>query len=719
MPRMQAAAQLCALATLTILPTAGSWAQNSDEGTVDSYRSLKPGAHPYLFFGREDIPRLRRKMMVSPTKELWEATKERCDAFMAQPCEPYPADTYCEQVRSRTERIEGPAFCYVMTGDKQYADRALREIEALLDCPHWIETHVVRNGELRTLDRVTARVALTMAVAYDWLYDELTPQQRERIRRTTVENAIVPIVRAATKGSVGWLTWHRSNWGMGTYGAIGTAVLAFVAEEKEAPHWLSFVVEQVKRGLVEGGPDGGWGEGLQYYAAAWGPPCKFVWALKRVTGGTENLFEHQFLRNLHQFPLYFLMPDRETFVRFGNCNVGPSASTYFLTLLAAEHRDPYAQWMAALGFPRAWGTYRTVYAFIAYDDTVQPKPPTDLPPAKHFRGIDWAVVRTGWDDPNDIFFAFKGGTGDWDHIHGDFNSFTLYAYGARLLVDLGYVRDVWGCRTEAHNTIRVNDEDQYPLTRPAGGARKPEHFCKIGEFVHTEAYDHLIGDATTAYDSKTVKKATREVMFIRPDTFVIFDDVVTASPAVVDWSVHTFGALTVTGNTITVRQDEAAVDIDVVAPSAFSRDIRSKSLQEVGISLPFAGAKADTFIKIRPTERSRRANFLTVLVPRRASAQRRVRTEAVRGQGTLGVRITNGDETALALFNPAGGGMRLGDLATDARSCALIYAGERLRFAAVHEGTNAEHRGQALFSAGPHHADTLLWDDGEVLQSLE
>ena len=687
------------LPAILVLWVAGAAAQDVEDDAADFYKNLKPGRHPYLFFAAEDIPRLCEKMKVSPTKELWQRTRERCDRFFSKPCKPYPADTYYEQVRSRAEYIEGAAFAYVMTGQKRYADRAIQEIEALLDCPHWVETHVVRKGKLRTLDRVTARVAFVMAVAYDWLYDDLTPDQRERIRRDTAQKAIVPLLRAASEKRIGWLSWYRGNWAMGTYGQIGTAALAFLGEEKDAPKWLALATEHVRRGLAEGGRDGGWGEGLQYYAAAWSPPCKFAYALKRVTEGGENLFDHEFLRNTYQFPLYFLMPDRKLFVRFGNCSIGPSASAYFLFFNATEHQNQYAQWMAGLGISEMWGTFRTIYAFIAYDHRLDPKPPTNLPPAKHFRGVDWAVFRSGWESPDDVFFAFKGGTGDWDHIHGDFNSFTLYAYGSRLLVDLGYVHDVWGCRTEAHNTIRVNDKDQFPHTRPAGGARKPEHFCRISEFVHTEFYDHLIGDATTAYDPNDVEKATREVMYIRPDTFAIFDDVLTTRPLDVDWSVHTYGDLALNGDVITVTQDDAAVDIVVVQPQTFTHEILSK--------------KNDTFIKIRRSDKETRSRFLTVLRPRRLDQKPKLRTSPIVQGDLVGVEIERDGLTALALFGTAESAISYGDVSTDARSCLAVFKASRLVRVAIHGGSRFAYQGRTVLQSTEGPADSLAWKDDQ------
>lgn len=694
-----------------------SFAHEGGDDPVDYYKSLKPGPHPYLFFDAQDIPRLREKMNVSPTKEMWEWTKRFCEKALSKPFQPLPKQTYYEQTRRRAHNIEGLAFAYVLTGDSRYADRAVQEVEAFLDCEWWIETHRLYKGKLRTVDRVTARVAFVMAEAYDWLYDLFTPEQRERIRRITLEKAIAPLMRGASDGSIGWMKWYRGNWCLGTHGQIGSTAVAFLAEEQDAARWLVFALENLKRGLAEGGRDGGWGEGCQYYVVAWCPPARFASALKRVTKGEVNLFEHPFLKNVYQFPLYFLMPNQKEFVRFGNCNVGPYHSTYFFVILASQYENPYAQWLAARGIPRIHGTFQAVFSFIFYDHDLQPKPPSDLPLAKHFRGVDWAVFRSGWDSADDIFFAFKGGTGDWDHIHGDFNSFTLYAYGSRLIVDQGYPHEVWGCRTEAHNTIRVNSQDQFPRTNPAGGARQPQHVCEISEFVHTDLYGHLVGDATTAYDSEDVRKFTREVMFIRPDIFVIFDDVVTMRPLDVDWSVHTFGDLAINGDMITIRQDNAAVDIAVIAPQKFTHEILSKNWQEVGIRQPFETAKADTFIKLRSFERRERTNFLTVLRPRRAEEKPKLQTNAIAQGDLIGVTIETDGATALALFATQQPGISYGDLRTDARSCFAALEAGKLNCVAIHGGSEISYKGQSLFRSAARRRGSFVWEDPKIVWS--
>ncbi|MBI3948202.1 MAG: heparinase II/III family protein [Armatimonadetes bacterium] len=289
-------------------------------------------------------------------------------------------------------------------------------------------------------------------------------------------------------------------------------------------------------------------------------------------------------------------------------------------------------------------------------------------------------------------------------------------------MDLGYVGEVWGCRTEAHNTIRVNEQDQFPRTRPAGGATQPDRFCALSEFVNTDRYDHVLGDATTTYNGvdrgqvvNNVKKATREMMYLRPDVFVIYDDVQTTGPVPVDWLAHTLGEITVKGETVTVTQGGAAVDIAVIEPARFDARVQSGPPADTEIRIDDRRTKQHPFVRIRPVEATDHTRMLTVLLPRRAGERQQAVTTPIRAEGVLGVRIAKGDVTGIALFATGEGGIRHSGIATDARSCFLLLQGERLVQVAIHRGARAEYQGQALFPARAERRESIVWQEGQAL----
>ena len=134
----------------------------------------------------------------------------------------------------------------------------------------------------------------------------------------------------------------------------------------------------------------------------------------------------------------------------------------------------------------------------------------------------------------------------------------LYAHGQPLLVDLLYPHHIWGCRTEAHNTIMVNGKEQAGRVNIAGGRDDPDHRGVVaGPFPAPWSgpsstapawYARLVGDASLAYEAADLTSFVREVMYLRhrgagapPDYFVMFDDIVTPAPSRLDWLLHTYG----------------------------------------------------------------------------------------------------------------------------------------------------------------------------------
>jgi hypothetical protein len=153
------------------------------------------------------------------------------------------------------------------------------------------------------------------------------------------------------------------------------------------------------------------------------------------------------------------------------------------------------------------------------------------------------------------------------------------------------------------------------------------------------------------------------------------------------------------GNRITIIQDGAAADIDVLEPTQFTHQICWKTFEEVGIRAPFETAKADTFVKIRSREASARTQFLTVITPRRAEDERAVKTERIDGDGTVGVKIESDGRTDVALFATADGPIRHDDVTADARSCFIRRKGKEVRLFAVHQGQRLVVGGEMLFEA--------------------
>jgi hypothetical protein len=373
---------------------------------------------------------------------------------------------------------------------------------------------------------------------------------------------------------------------------------------------------------------------------------------------------------------------------------------------------------------RRW--HADIFGFLWYDPSVAPQPLTDWPRAKLFRDIDWAMLRSAWDDPKGLLLGLKGGQKDWDHAHHDTNSIVLYAHGRPLIIDLLYPHDIWGCRTEAHNTIMVDGKDQRGEVRVAGMRGQPDQRGVIGDLLDAGWYARLVGDASLAYEQGDVRSFVREIMYLRhvrgadpPDYFVLFDDVSATHPARLDWLLHTYGDLDASGDRITITQDDAAVDVTMVAPPRLEYEIASKALEEARSPKPFDGAERVRYVKARPPEPVQREQFLAVLAPRRASDAPTVAVQRIETAGLLGAVVSSGSVRDCALFALDAPDIRADGIEAIGRSCLVRRTDGRVTAAALQGGQRLSADGALLFETDGCGHVALAFTDEAVDATLD
>ena len=208
-------------------------------------------------------------------------------------------------------------------------------------------------------------------------------------------------------------------------------------------------------------------------------------------------------------------------------------------------------------------TPRSSVGFYAYKDFLwrdSAVPKGDLSGFKlsHYSpGAGYVYARSSWDDQATYFF-FKCGDRFTAHQHLDVGHFLIYKY-EELLGDGGHydsfgsVHDVnYHLRTIAHNTILVHDPSEiWPgiragsVTGNDGGQSHswPHHngavvdadawnrnseLYDIGDIVSMEEhgeYLYIASNCAHAYAAEKLELFTRQILFIRPNTIIIFDRV--------------------------------------------------------------------------------------------------------------------------------------------------------------------------------------------------
>lgn len=91
--------------------------------------------------------------------------------------------------------------------------------------------------------------------------------------------------------------------------------------------------------------------------------------------------------------------------------------------------------------------------------------------------------------------------------------------------------------TKAHNAITF-DGGQGQVHN--NNINEIDNFAAKGiitQFTTTTDYDLVTGDATVAYGG-ALTKAVRSMVFLRPNTLVVFDSLASATPRTWEWNIH-------------------------------------------------------------------------------------------------------------------------------------------------------------------------------------
>ncbi|MCK5804835.1 MAG: alginate lyase family protein, partial [Lentisphaeria bacterium] len=147
----------------------------------------------------------------------------------------------------------------------------------------------------------------------------------------------------------------------------------------------------------------------------------------------------------------------------------------------------------------------------------------------------WYVMRSGWDQQALYLCLDAGPLGASGHWHEDFNSFECYAYGQRLIAEVGVysyeMSSKWSHyfrSTRAHNTVLVDGFSQKRGGHGSGIAKRP----RDGDWHSDDVFDlawgcyrELWSDYQDRWGKKAFELAThhREICFVKNSYWIISD----------------------------------------------------------------------------------------------------------------------------------------------------------------------------------------------------
>jgi hypothetical protein len=159
-----------------------------------------------------------------------------------------------------------------------------------------------------------------------------------------------------------------------------------------------------------------------------------------------------------------------------------------------------------------------------------------------FPWAGWAIMRSGWGREDNYLF-FDVGPFGYGHQHEDKLAVDVWAYGARLIIDVGsyrydtsamrrYVVGPW-----AHSIVFVDGQTQ---KRGGLGDTYVNKQPQTNPWFTTEAFDYCEGVYDNGFGPQRELKVEhrRQVLFVKPDYWVVLD---TLTPP--DQAEHNYWAL--------------------------------------------------------------------------------------------------------------------------------------------------------------------------------
>ncbi|MFP4028817.1 MAG: heparinase II/III family protein [Candidatus Brocadiia bacterium] len=435
--------------------------------------------------GFRSVDDLREACKTGHAARLWEQVQMKAqEAATADPLTAYtPLEGRSEEdikqgnreyviTNAAGRRVLACALAALLTGEEQYGDAALRQVECLFDEDEWPEWQDIYHRRQMGFDADlrTGMLCRDLGLAFDWLHPMLTDSQREWFVEGVDRRGIQPYLRAIQDEP--WWLDRMNNWTTCIVGGLGICGMALAEDHEQSERLIELAMPRMKSYLERYGPDGEFNENPAYAGSTGAPVIFFsVW---RYFGNYGDVSEQlRFFKKHCIWQMYVTVPPG-VIVPFGDGGPDRPASfnASFFPAVAAATRDPVLQWYYLQHAND--GTRYPILELLYYDATLEVSAPTPerYPLGRIFPAHSGIVSsRTSWDQENaDCVVVAKAGHGGINHTHPDAGQVTIRGYGHRLIRDLGKVH------------------------YPGGGKQNYYHFSSSGHNVLTFDEQELIWD---------------------------------------------------------------------------------------------------------------------------------------------------------------------------------------------------------------------------------
>lgn len=533
--------------------------------------NFNPPSHPRILMFRREEAAIKKTIANDQVwTKLQQAILSESDRFLTLP----PVERIqigrrlLDKSREALRRLFFLSYAYRMTGDKNYFQRAEKEMLAISAFSDWNPSHFLDVAEM----------TMAMAIGYDWLFDDLSSTSKATIKDAILKKGLEPSMDPKHNG---WLkaehNWNQvCNAGM-TYGAMA------IYEDQPAlsKQIINRAIGSIALPMKDYAPDGAYPEGYGYWGYGTGFNVMFISAIEKLFGKDFGLNDLPGFLKTAGYLQNMTGPSGKPFnYSDAGSNGGLQPAMFWFS---SKVKDPSLLWVERSYLvnrpPQAHINNRLLPAIMLWSGGVgidKIAPPKSTMWVGHGK-VPVALMRTNWTDSNAIYVGMKGGSVSVNHAHMDIGSFVMEANGVRWAMDFG-MQDyesleskgirLFGRTQDAqrwtvfrltnlvHNTLTINNQHQ----RVQGSA-------PITSTSVEPSFMSAITDLTEVYKG-SIAKANRGIAIIDKSYVVVRDEIETLNnETTIRWTMLTPADVKIMGtNKAELSKDGKKLILQVQSP---------------------------------------------------------------------------------------------------------------------------------------------------------
>ncbi len=529
-----------------------------------------PQSHPRIWFTQDTLEDFRQNARTVKGYDIYGKMYSLYDTWKDAdyPEDPYDSSKSSGVIQNWGTRLMMAALCYHLTDNEAEKPEMLEfSVGVMKKLLSWEYDDATDSTNFSANDIAYFELMFRVAMGYDWLYNEMSEEDREIIKNGLigrfdyVKDRSLNILRSNPYNSHIWSYFNA-------YGITAMALLHDVEWvndymvqmlDLQAPNFPPMSVE-----------DGGWSKGTRYWGK--GAFTRDKWFIDCLQyGGYMNYYDKMWAQNETLWALY-MYPDN-SYGSFGdgsNMEFPDYNHVMGLSKLGKYAGNPTAYWLR-----NKIGSINSIqfqsFDALMYADTFgeDGEAPKDYPKSHVFVDQGTVGMHSTLLDSDRISLYFRSGKyGSYNHMHADQNSFIIEAFGERLAIKSGFYDSYHTYhdknitrQTFAHNSVTYNGGNgQKDDSMDANG--------NIDNFLTHFDFDLAVGDATKAYTGN-IGRFVRSIIYLRPDSYIVIDelDAKEGEEQTFEWWLNApTETMTVDSNSANIRNANTYLGVNLIYP---------------------------------------------------------------------------------------------------------------------------------------------------------